>query len=207
MENPSIGSRLRAMLVTFVVCLVVIASCLSFLDINKLHARRLESMSYIRQMHSAFSLAESDFGFRIFSQWNTSPSIEKFKEGPVHLSYSSLANLPNTLIAKFSQNKPLYSTLNLGLGCFQIALCGATLFHTIKSHRPKSDSIKSQTVLALITLLLFLTNPASLMMLIEPDFEDSFVFLLFFSSMLLHCGSVRFSKIVLCTSLYSNVEL
>ena len=79
-------------------------------------------------------------------------------------------------------------------------MCATALYYTIKSHRPKSDIIKSQTVLASITLLLFLTNPANLMMLIEPDFEDSFVFLLFFGSMLLHCGSVRFSKIVLCIS-------
>ena len=196
MKSPFIGSRLSSLLASFVICLVVIACCLSFLNFDKLHARRLESKSYIRQMYSAFTLAQSDFRLRIFSQWNTSPSIEKFKEGPVHLSYSSLSNFPNTLIAKFSQNKSLYSTLNLGLGCMQISMCAAALYYTIKSHRPKSDIIKSQTVLASITLLLFLTNPASLMMLIEPDVEDSFIFLLFFGSILLHFGSVKFSKII-----------
>ena len=165
------------------------------LEQDRLQSVRFENKSFVRQMNSAFHLSSKDGGLPVFSHWNTASDIDKFEEGPVHLSYSTLPNLPNAIIARIAGDKIAYSAINFWIGCFQISLCGAILFCTVRSgKRLTNGSGIPSGFLAAFAAFLFLTNPANLMMLIEPDFEDSFIFLVFIGCLAVHFGAMQSSN-------------
>ena len=201
MAKIATKASLRSLMLAIFACLVVVAGVVHMLDQDQLQAIRFENKSFVRQMNSAFHMGSRDVGLRVFSYWNTAADIDKFKEGPIHLSYSMIPNWPNALIARIAGDKITYSIINFWVGCFQISLYGAILFCTVRSGKNLiHDAGISSGFLAAFAAFLFLTNPSSLMMLIEPDFEDSFIFLVFVGCLAVYFGAKKSSNFAFWSS-------
>ena len=169
----------RNAIMTAVACCASTAGIIALIGPEKILEARLLNDSFMRQMSAAFHLANSQGYLQPFSQWNTSDSLAQFKEGPVHLTYTTFAYLGNVIIALIAGSEQTYNKMTLILSTAVSGISGCIILLSIKQRRVATGN-HPWTTLGLCTAALYLTNPANLAAYIEPDFEDLFLLLSLF---------------------------
>ncbi len=148
---------------------------------NEIIEARLNSLSYLRQLNASFSLSQvNPLKWLGFWHWNTKP-IQSFTDSGIFLSYPIISYIPNTIIAFITRDIEKYQELTLLIGIFQLLSISYITYDLFLSSNFKKNGFSNISVqfFSIIAAVLFLTNPATLGLLIEPDFEDCFIFLSF----------------------------
>ena len=165
----------------------------SLINSEQVISARDTSISFVRQMNASFSLAEiNPFKFFGFWHWHFLPG-EEFTQGPIHLTYPNIGYLPNTFVAYITQDRNLYSLITLLLGFILLLLYTLIVFDLSRrsSLQRKQNERTNLLLFGGLTSIILFTNPSFLGIIVQPDFEDCFIFISFVA-LWLHLSRVSF---------------
>ena len=168
----------RELVIAATTCIVFASALIILIGPDKILEARLLNASFIRQMNGAFLLASDPKINQIFSQWNTLGSHADFAAGPIHLTYTTITNISNSLIAFMSGGERAYSNITLAVSTVIAGISGSILLLSTKKEDSPQESGKS-VAFGYCASAIYLTNPAHLASFIEPDVEDAFLLLSF----------------------------
>ena len=173
-----------------------VATIISLVHPERITDRQLENLSFLRQMHAAYNISSTSGWIRLFAEWNVAENLRDFSSGTIHMSYTTLAYLPQSVLAAITKTRANYLSASFGLSSFALAFCGFAIgFCTDKNRSRPNGAQLPVSPTAIITSLLFITNPNILMAIVEPDFEDSFIIALFMGSFLYEVGRKAFANL------------
>lgn len=187
-------------LLTLAFFAIAAAFILLLLGEQEIDLARTKNLPFIRQTNAAFNIAEELTPGQLFSQWNNQAELSNFKEGPIHMSYTSLGYLANTLLALTTKNLNAYNNAISYLTIISLAILGTSYYLTGESSiQGTANKLKAKLTNVAATAL-FVTSPGFLMLVIEPDFEDSFISLYFIGIYCLEFASPFFGNFILALS-------